>query len=292
MSDELSLIESLAAPFEESGLKFFAVATATRKDGSKVGKVGTYADTRTYMDRLDEVTGLGGWQTSYRCIDPGVNAVECTLSLLVEGHWVSRADVGYPNDARDVEDASKEAWKAAYSDALKRACVQWGVGRYLYSIELEEEWIKLDDRGRFTETPRVKGPRQALSPTPATARPAPAGVGESATEGLRPYLGPPSSTTSPAPTPTKQQLGLFVKDGKPDYVKYHTYLTGQGIRSGAIRFVVPVADESAGATGRDLTAWLLANPGKTLLDLERLIVQAMRDKEDELKVADGVKNVV
>ena len=41
-----------------------------------------------------------------------------------------KADVGYPNDAdNDPED---EPLKAAYSDAFKRAAVQFGIGRWLY----------------------------------------------------------------------------------------------------------------------------------------------------------------
>jgi Rad52/22 family double-strand break repair protein len=52
--------------------------------------------------------------------------VECTLTVC----GARRADVGYSN-APDSEDEIEPA-KAAYSDALKRAAVGFGVGRWLY----------------------------------------------------------------------------------------------------------------------------------------------------------------
>lgn len=268
-TEENSLLDRLAAPFAFADLKFFPVATT--QDGKK-GKVGTYADVRTYMDRLDEVMGLGGWSTAYRCVDPADKTVECILSLRVDGEWVARADVGYPNDARDTDNASKEAWKAAYSDALKRAAVQWGVGRFLYTIELEQDWLPIEKVGsitRFTESPRLKGaPRQQQSTVAQRTEPA-APNGQVA-----------GSIPAGAPTnPSKQQLGQFIKNGQPDYAKFRNYLNDKAIQSDSIRLVVPVADASAGLKGSDFTAWLADNPMKSLLDLEKLIAQTVRDRE-------------
>lgn len=48
--------------------------------------------------------------------------VNCDLII----YGVTRSDVGTPAQAEPV--------KSAYSDSLKRAAVQWGVGRYLYSL--------------------------------------------------------------------------------------------------------------------------------------------------------------
>jgi hypothetical protein len=36
---------------------------------------------------------------------------------------------------------------------MKRAAVQWGIGRYLY--RLPQQWVRLDERGRFAEPPRL-----------------------------------------------------------------------------------------------------------------------------------------
>jgi hypothetical protein len=162
VTTEGTLHERLSRPFNEKELKFFPVAMS--RDG-KTAKVGSYVDARAVEDRLDEVIGPGLWQTTYRCIDPGDKAVECTLSLLIDGVWVGKADVGYPNEAKDADNPDKEPWKAAYSDALKRAAVQWGVGRYIYSLELERDWLPVDQYKKFTEQPRIKTPVGARQAT-------------------------------------------------------------------------------------------------------------------------------
>ena len=68
----------------------------------------------------------GNWSTSFRVLSREPWVVECTLTVC----GVSRADVGYSN-APDSEDEAEPA-KAAYSDALKRAAVSFGIGRWLY----------------------------------------------------------------------------------------------------------------------------------------------------------------
>lgn len=166
--------DELTKPFDGKELKFFPVAKS--RDG-KSARVGSYIDARAVMDRLDAVMGMGGWSTAYRCIDPADKAVECTLSLFIDGAWVAKSDVGYPNEARDADNPDKEPWKAAYSDSLKRAAVQWGIGRYIYSLELERDWLPIDEYGRFTEQPRVKSSQVAAPPRPPSTPvpPKPAG---------------------------------------------------------------------------------------------------------------------
>ena len=39
-----------------------------------------------------------------------------------------------------------EGEKGSYSDSFKRACVKWGVGRYLY--DLDSPWVAVEQRGR------------------------------------------------------------------------------------------------------------------------------------------------
>jgi len=91
----------------------------------------SYITARQVAARLDEVVGPGNWRTAFIVIDREAHAVECTLSV----YNVPRSDVGYPNNP-DAEPGDAqfehEPLKAAYSDAFKRAAVQWGIGRFLY----------------------------------------------------------------------------------------------------------------------------------------------------------------
>lgn len=118
-SDWTHIRAALAEPFEDDELK--------ERDG-RGGMRFTYADARVYMDRLDDVVGCESWSDSYRVIDAANVAVECTLTVL----GVSKTDVGYCNNAEHPED---EAFKSAYSDAFKRACTKFGLGRFLYSLK-------------------------------------------------------------------------------------------------------------------------------------------------------------
>ena len=136
------------------------------------GLVVAYIDARQVFSRLDELCGPGGWQTAYRMLDAASGAVECTLTIA----GISKSDVGYPNRSGD-----EEPLKAAYSDATKRAAVQWGIGRWLY--ELPARWVALDERGqprdpppRDTPPPPPPPPRDPPPPPPST----PAGNGHGA----------------------------------------------------------------------------------------------------------------
>lgn len=85
-----------------------------------------YITARQVAERLDGVVGPGNWQTCFRVLDAEKVVVECTLTL----YSVSKCDVGYSNNPD--ADHESEPFKAAYSDAFKRAAVQWGIGRFLY----------------------------------------------------------------------------------------------------------------------------------------------------------------
>jgi len=103
-----------------------------------------YIDARVVMDILDEVCGAENWQTDHQHIK---NSIYCSLSIKIDGEWVKKTDAGAPSQT--------EADKGEASDALKRAAVQWGIGRFLYEKEIV--WVKydsvnkkaLDDNGKL-----------------------------------------------------------------------------------------------------------------------------------------------
>lgn len=123
-SSNPTIQEQLAEPFGAEDVKSYTAGRA--------GAL-SYIDARSVMNRLDCVVGMEGWEDIYTVIDFATKAVECRLTIHVEGGSVTKTDVGYPNDAEDADNASKEPLKAAYSDALKRAAVKFGIGRHLYN---------------------------------------------------------------------------------------------------------------------------------------------------------------
>jgi hypothetical protein len=118
-----------------------------------------FLDARTVMDRLDQVLGLEGWNDDYTELGDGT--LLCRLKVRIGRLWITRCGVGALSDQPDAGDRKK----AAESDALKRAAVKFGVGRYLY--RLPPTWLGYDPQGRkFTEHFRV--PTNYL---PVTSRP-------------------------------------------------------------------------------------------------------------------------
>lgn len=112
-----------------------------------------YVDARLVMDRLDEVAGVAGWKDEYTVLPTG--EVECRLSVRFGAEWVMKADVGGQSEQADEGDRMK----AAYSDALKRAAVKFGVGRHLYRIP--QTWMDYDPVKKQIVRPRpVANPRE------------------------------------------------------------------------------------------------------------------------------------
>jgi hypothetical protein len=124
-------LQGLSAPFDPAAIHWRA-QTVT-KDGAKALAL-AYLDARDVMERLDEVCGPAGWSTYNEETPRG--RVLCKLSILVEGEWVTKTD--------GAGDTAVEGEKGGISDALKRAAVQWGVGRYLY--DLNSVWAPCESR--------------------------------------------------------------------------------------------------------------------------------------------------
>jgi hypothetical protein len=118
-------IKLLFAEFPKEAISWRAQSVT--KDGLKAMAL-AYIDARDVMDRLDSVCGASEWQDRYEF--HGSRTI-CYLSIRINGEWITKAD--------GAGDSDVEAEKGAISDALKRAAVKWGIGRYLYA--LEAPWV-------------------------------------------------------------------------------------------------------------------------------------------------------
>ncbi len=154
-----SLTEQLAEPFDVDEVKF--------KPGVVSGNRALalpYVDARVIQDRLDEVLGVMNWQDEYECLPDG--SVVCSLRLRLGEEWITKMDVGGPSEQPDEGDRRK----AAFSDALKRAAVKFGVGRYLY--RLEPQWVDFDSqKKKIVKPPKLPAaalPRRSAGKLPAS----------------------------------------------------------------------------------------------------------------------------
>lgn len=175
----MTINAALAAPFQPSEVKFKPQSVK----GNRALAL-AYIDCRVIQDRLDEVLGVEHWMDEYEILTDG--SVMCRLKLRINGEWVMKTDVGSPSEQPD----SGDRLKAAFSDALKRAAVKFGIGRYLY--RLPATWCDYDPQKRqFSQTPQLPGwalpkgkPQPATQPSTLPKLP---GNGEELHQRLREY---------------------------------------------------------------------------------------------------------
>lgn len=93
----------------------------TAKEGKGVSLL-LYKDARCDMAVLDEAVGSMNWKKSYSRENRN-----CTVEIWDDDkkQWISKEDTG--------TESNTEAEKGLASDSFKRACVNWGIGRELYT---------------------------------------------------------------------------------------------------------------------------------------------------------------
>lgn len=190
-----TLTAALAEPFEPREVKWKPQSVKGNRCLAMC-----YIDARLIQDRLDEVLGVENWQDSYKLLPDG--SVVCRLRCKLGDHWVSKTDVGSPSEQPDGGDRLK----AAFSDALKRAAVKFGIGRYLY--RMPAQWVDYDPvKKQLVQVPqmppfgipKVKAPAvkpEQPKPTPTAEAPKAAG----------------GQHTSPAPNPALQLRAQRAKE--------------------------------------------------------------------------------
>ena len=98
-----------------------------------------YKDARCDMSILDETVGPENWEREhYECKGNLFCKVGINTNFNKEGslpNWVYKSDCG--------TESNTEKEKGEASDSFKRACVNWGIGRELYTAPFI--WIKADD---------------------------------------------------------------------------------------------------------------------------------------------------
>lgn len=121
----MSVIRELQKPFKYEDIEWRAQQAGISSNGNPYCMVLAYVTNRAIMNRLDEVFGPFGWQNEFRDIPGG--GVECGISVLNDGVWITKWDA--------ANQTQIEATKGGRSDSMKRAAVQWGIGRYLYKLD-------------------------------------------------------------------------------------------------------------------------------------------------------------
>ena len=203
--------EQLSAPFEDSDIEWRLQWTDDEK-GS--GLAVPYVTNRAIQNRLDKVAGADGWKNEYIPwhSDGKKSSQLCGISIYFEsrGEWVTKYD--------GADDSDIEPIKGGLSDSMKRAAVQWGIGRYLYTMDTV--FVDTEKRGKTTVIKKGAQPkldeahRKAVAAIFGAGQPAPqpqnaaqpnspASQQQAQRQAKTNTPQPQQPTQAPAPQPTK-----------------------------------------------------------------------------------------
>jgi hypothetical protein len=146
-------LAKLKDPFPAEDVSWRIAQAGKSSNGKPWAKVLAYLTNRAIMDRLDEVCGPDKWKNEFAVGPAG--GIICGISILLTPatvaapEWVTKWD--------GAENSDIEAVKGGLSDSMKRAAVQWGIGRYLYG--LTEGWAVIaadDDKNAHYANCKIK----------------------------------------------------------------------------------------------------------------------------------------
>lgn len=130
-------LTKLKEPFRAEDIEWRIQQAGTGKNGQPWAMCLAYVTNRAIMNRLDDICGAENWKNEYKTAPDG--GILCGISIKCGDEWVTKWD--------GAENTQVEAVKGGLSGAMKRAAVQWGIGRYLYN--LEASWAEISENGRF-----------------------------------------------------------------------------------------------------------------------------------------------
>ena len=139
MTNPQEIQKALAMPFAAEDLEW---RLQTAYEDSMKGIAVPYVTNRAIMNRLDNVVGVDRWYNEYKPWH-GSGKREgqiCGISIFFdERGWITKWD--------GAEDSDIEPVKGGLSDSMKRAAVQWGIGRVLYEMT-DTIYVSVEKKGR------------------------------------------------------------------------------------------------------------------------------------------------
>ena len=122
----IKTMNKLSEPFPYKDIEWRVQQSGISRKNEPWLMVLAYVTNRAIMSRLDDVIGCFNWMNEYKEAPDG--GVLCGISVHdpING-WITKWDGASNTDIESV--------KGGLSNAMKRAAVQWGIGRYLYNLE-------------------------------------------------------------------------------------------------------------------------------------------------------------
>jgi hypothetical protein len=105
-----------------------------------------YKDARCDMNILDETVGAMSWEREHKELKGNIYCGVSIYNSETED-WITKWDCG--------KESNTESEKGEASDSFKRACVNWGIGRELYTapficVSVDNCNIYKNQKGKYT----------------------------------------------------------------------------------------------------------------------------------------------
>ena len=129
--------KDLNAPFPVEDIEW-RVQQSGEKSGRPWAMVLAYVTNRAIMERLDSTFGMYNWKNEFTAGPNG--GVLCGISVFHNNEWITKWD--------GADNTQIESIKGGLSSAMKRCAVQWGIGRYLYNLDVH--FAKFHPQGKHS----------------------------------------------------------------------------------------------------------------------------------------------
>lgn len=122
-------LKKLAEKFPENEIEWRVQSCGMSQNKKPWAMIIPYITSRAIMQRLDDICGVGKWRNEFKP-SPCGSGYMCGISIKVDEDWVTRWDGSELSKSKDIDSV-----KTTMSASMKRAGVQWGIGRYLYQFD-------------------------------------------------------------------------------------------------------------------------------------------------------------
>jgi len=119
--------KKLIAPFPPHEIEWRVQSSGWSNNGPWVMAL-AYVNNRAVEYRLDATVGIGNWENKLVELNQGGFLCGLRLRVSPEQDWVWKWD--------GADKTQVEPIKGGISSAMKRAAQQWGIGRYLYYLDV------------------------------------------------------------------------------------------------------------------------------------------------------------
>ncbi len=199
--DPRQIQAELAMPFAPEDLEWRLQKVVEARE---LGIAVPYVTNRAIMSRLDDVVGPENWYNEFKPWHGagGKEAQLCGISIRYGEGFITKWD--------GAENSDIEPVKGGLSDSMKRAAVQWGIGRVLYNMDVV--FVDVEKRGKTWYMKKDQQERLDYAYLKMLGKlnltPAPAG-------GLRPQAEPEGGGEGPAGQAKPAETSGGKAEGKP-----------------------------------------------------------------------------